>query len=338
MISPSIAECVGLWLAEGDNKTEYEITFTNNSYDLISFFYTNLKRVFNSNNFRLYVYLPHKNYKIKTTIKIKTIKYYLDKRATKPYFIIRLANKDMCSNWKKLVDDIKKDERYFDCILRGFFAGEGNVKVSKNSVRVIRIAQKERISLMDDILSYYGIQYRFVQSNRAYEIWGRKNWEILAKIRVADLHPIKKEKFWGAYNGFKEWHYSNNFLKHAIYKILENPKPANELSKIFDRKLSRVQGVLGELKKESKIRNYRIGSIDYWTREDANKILLSKRKEQILNFIKGPKSTTEVSNEFNICWKAAFRRLCELKTLELVSQNKDKKWMQLNTEREVMSI
>ena len=32
-----LAECVGLWLAEGDRKTLYEITFTNNYWDLIKF-------------------------------------------------------------------------------------------------------------------------------------------------------------------------------------------------------------------------------------------------------------------------------------------------------------
>lgn len=31
------AECVGLWLAEGDNKCSNEITFTNNEITLICF-------------------------------------------------------------------------------------------------------------------------------------------------------------------------------------------------------------------------------------------------------------------------------------------------------------
>ena len=31
-----IAECVGLWLAEGDNKTTAEVTFTNNCFELIN--------------------------------------------------------------------------------------------------------------------------------------------------------------------------------------------------------------------------------------------------------------------------------------------------------------
>ncbi len=33
-----LAECVGLWLAEGDNKSRGEITFTNNCYELIKHF------------------------------------------------------------------------------------------------------------------------------------------------------------------------------------------------------------------------------------------------------------------------------------------------------------
>ena len=34
-----IAECVGLWLAEGDKKTSAEVTFTNNCMELIIFFH-----------------------------------------------------------------------------------------------------------------------------------------------------------------------------------------------------------------------------------------------------------------------------------------------------------
>ena len=36
LCTSEIAECVGLWLAEGDNKTRMEITFTNNCLFLIN--------------------------------------------------------------------------------------------------------------------------------------------------------------------------------------------------------------------------------------------------------------------------------------------------------------
>jgi len=38
-----IGQCVGLWLAEGDNTTNAEITFTNNSWELILYFHSIMK-------------------------------------------------------------------------------------------------------------------------------------------------------------------------------------------------------------------------------------------------------------------------------------------------------
>ena len=43
-INKETAECVGLWLAEGDKKTFREVTFTNNSIELILFFMILLNR------------------------------------------------------------------------------------------------------------------------------------------------------------------------------------------------------------------------------------------------------------------------------------------------------
>ena len=52
------AECVGLWLAEGDQKTIAEITFTNNSWELIEFFGKTILQLFSKHkiNPRVYTY------------------------------------------------------------------------------------------------------------------------------------------------------------------------------------------------------------------------------------------------------------------------------------------
>ena len=44
-MNKQISECVGLWLAEGDNKTISEITFTNNCIELILFFHSQDKGI-----------------------------------------------------------------------------------------------------------------------------------------------------------------------------------------------------------------------------------------------------------------------------------------------------
>ena len=49
-ITKELAECVGLWLAEGDNKTNREVTFTNNVFDLIAFFSRNIQTIYSGDN------------------------------------------------------------------------------------------------------------------------------------------------------------------------------------------------------------------------------------------------------------------------------------------------
>jgi len=49
-ITKELVECVGLWLAEGDNKTNQEITFTNNCLELILFFQENISNVYFGKN------------------------------------------------------------------------------------------------------------------------------------------------------------------------------------------------------------------------------------------------------------------------------------------------
>ncbi len=151
-----LAECVGLWLAEGDNKTVREITFTNNCESLIRLFYQGLYRMFPDGKFRLYVYTPNKKEKL---LKLRncSIRIYTDIRANKPYYILRYANTTNVIKWKRTVSRIIKQRKYFPEILRGFFAGEGNIKTGAHANRTIRTAQKQQLELIDDVLSYLRI-------------------------------------------------------------------------------------------------------------------------------------------------------------------------------------
>jgi len=332
----NIAECVGLWLAEGDSKSKYEVAFTNNKLSLIKLFHRTIKELFKNNNFRLYVYSSSKINK-NIGIAIKLIKFYRDKRATKPYFILRLANRNIVTEWHKIVRETIKNKKYYEGILRGFFAGEGNIKEGSHNSRQIRIAQKQPNPIVESILKYFDISFRFFEKERSYVISGRNNWEKFFKLKIANLHSEKNEKFMNAYSNFKQWHYSRGYLKNNIYKILGNPYTTRQLSKIFNRSFARIQDSLIALKKENKILNYRIGSIDYWIRNDENKILISKRKNKILSFIQKPKTTKEVSNKFNVSWKASFRRLNELYKLGLVLKDNNK-WVSANIDKEVVCI
>ena len=57
MNNKKIAECVGLWLAEGDNKSNREITFTNNEFSLIELFHKTIQKLFSNYTFNINIYV-----------------------------------------------------------------------------------------------------------------------------------------------------------------------------------------------------------------------------------------------------------------------------------------
>jgi hypothetical protein len=329
-----IAECVGLWLAEGDRKTSAEITFTNNCFGLIAIFHERVNRIFPDSKFRLYTYLPDENESYENIPNVEQ-KVYFDKRASMPYYIIRTSSVGNVKLWKSLVERISNEEGCYPDILRGFFAGEGNLKSGLRN-KVLRIAQKSQIKIVDDILDYLKIDFTFSESERAYVICKRYNWDKLAKIRVADMHPEKKKKFWDIYDSFKEYHYKKNYIMEKILNFLDEPRTSRELAKEFSRCTSRVQQILMNLKKKGVIRNYRVRSRDYWIKE-GNHVIISKRKAEILSFLDKPRKTSHIARKLEINWKAAFKRMRELDRLELV-EKRDDMWSKRLTEKEVIVL
>ncbi len=338
-ITGELAECIGLWLAEGDNKTNAEITFTNNCLELIDLFHNILSSYFKmpDNKIRMYIYstdgkglsLPYKNV---------VIKNYIHKRASKPYIIFRIASRELVKRWKALVRIALDDQRLYPEILRGFFAGEGNVKGGKRGVRVLRISQRYQKKYIDDLLNEFGINFNFRAKNRNYVISGKSNWDIFAKFKLADLHPDKKERFWRLYNSYKEEHYKKGHLKKGILCVLNKPQTTKELSIQFKRSFARIQDVLIDLKKNRKIQNFRIGSVDYWT-NNLDSVIISKLKNRYLLLLDIPRQTFEFSNRLSVCWKNAYKRLKELEKLGLVGLNIDKKWIkQTNKKKKIVII
>ena len=189
-----IAECVGLWLAEGDKKTKNEITFTNNCIPLVELFYKVISKLFIDKKERIRIYVYSKNNEKIDIPFCKIVNYYTDKRAKKPYCILRLASVKDIKEWKKIVANISNDKKQYVNILRGFFAGEGNIKEGSHNSRGLRIAQKERNILVELILTDLNIKkFKFRPNERSYIIYGKTNWDIFAELRLADLHPKKKK-------------------------------------------------------------------------------------------------------------------------------------------------
>jgi len=335
-IESRIAECVGLWMAEGDTKTNSEITFTNNCFSLIRFFYQNLKLIIPAKNYRVYVYLPNKNHKFEKLKGIQT-NVYIDKRANKPYYILRLANSILVKKWKNIIRDAIKNRKLFPFILKGFFAGEGNIKIGSHNSRQIRISQGKRNTLLEMMLNELNVTFRFSIQERAYVISGRNNWRILFLIGIANLHPIKKKLFNKTYNDFKEWHYEKNYIKYNILKLLDTPKTSAELALLFKRSQSRIQRILKKLKDENKLKCFRVRSSTYWIKKNSNTIIISNVKRNYLNNLTNPKSTKLLANNMNVCWKSSHRRLKELEKLTLVKCSNNL-WKKTSTNKKVVVL
>jgi hypothetical protein len=263
-ITKEIAECVGLWLAEGNNKCNNEITFTNNSFELISLFDKVISSMFDAPNKRIYVYSAKGQEITKAISSFSIIKYYSDERARKPYFIWRLASVKLMKAWKDIVAETLSQSKFYADILRGFFAGEGNVKTGSHANRTLRIAQKYEKEWISNILNALGISYYFEPGHRQYVVVGKWNWDIFAQHTLADLHPLKKERFWSVYNSFKQAHYSKRFMHKQIMSDLRTPRTASWLSVKYNRTHARVFDVLSDLKYEGKIDHKRVGHTNYW--------------------------------------------------------------------------
>ncbi len=340
MLKKEVAQAVGLWLAEGDNKTKQEITFTNSQLELIKLFDKTLRGLFKNMKVKIYIYSPRKSLIVNLPINNCIIKNYIDKRANRPYFIWRVYSTRLSKEWKEIVQKLLTKKELQIEILKGFFAGEGNIKfLIKSSTRTIRIAQGKRVLFLEKILNNLNVDYVYSGKERAYIVNKRRNWDIFAKIKMADLHPLKMNQFWQAYNSFKQEHYDSNYLREEIYKILVKPLTSHNLATKFNRSQARIQDILIQLKKEKQINNFRIGSRDYWIRIDKRKILVSKLKQKYLDLCdKGYRRTYEFAKYFKVDHKSSYNRLIELEKLNLIKRNINKDWIRINSNRNVMII
>lgn len=266
-------------------------------------------------------------------------KYYVDERASKPYFIYRVADVVAVKKWKIIVDNIKNEKTFYPFLLQGFFAGEGSLKFHfPSKSRTLRISQGEPNQLIEDILNDMKINFNYNNNHRSYEIIGRNNLEKLKSINISIMHDQKHKKFLNMINSYQQYHYKKRFLETEVYNILSKPFMTNELAKIFNRSSARLTQTLVKLKRENKIINYRVRSRNYWLRKDQNLIVISKRKEQFLECLNKPRMTFHVANILNINWKAASKRLKELEKLNLVSQNNRGYWSKKKCKKKIMVL
>lgn len=322
-----IAECAGLWLAEGDSKTKSEVTFTNNCLELILFFKDNIKKIYTGKSKpRLYIYSPTSRQLFFKINGFKKINFYIDERARKSYFMYRLADVKFVKYWRNLVEEIKEKPLFYADILRGFFAGEGNVHhaLNCNPHRSIRISCKNKLDWLEKILEYYNIKYHYDFNHRNGYVISGLSLVKLNEIGIAMLYPEKQNKFKFMIDSLKQEHYSPGYLKNEVYAQLCKLHTSLQLARYFNRSQATIQQILSELKNENKVHNIRIKEGSLWGRNEVIERFLIHNKLTLLKDLNSVKTLTKLSENIHLGPKAIKRRLTLLAKENLISQNNGK--------------
>lgn len=336
--SKEIAECVGLWLAEGDKKTDREVTFTNNCMELIFFFHNTIKLLYKGKNKpRIYTYSPTDRVLI-SELQDFVVRNYMDKRANRTYFIYRLADVDFVKEWKMVVDFVKNHEEHYPEILRGIFAGEGNIKhdFENNNSRNLRISAGWRDLFIEKLLIYFNVKFSYEEHKRQYVITGR-HLDKLKEINIASLHPEKEAKFRKMFECLKEKHYSPGELKTVLLRDLNEFKKTSELAIKFQKSDLRMSEALCELKKEGRIGVVRIKGNSYWVRKEILNEYLNSERIKLLSHVRKKQTMTAIGKFLNLSRKSIRNRLIKLEIEGLV-EKKGGYWMVKEESKTVVGI
>ncbi len=319
-IMNELAECVGLWLAEGDSKTIREVTFTNNNIELIFFFHKVISELYSgSNKPKIYVYSPSPRKLFDAIGKIR-IKYYQDRRANRTYYIYRLADTIFNEKWRKIVEQTKKCSDFYPEILRCIFAGEGNIKhdLKNGNSRMVRIANKECNAYIEMLLDHFDIKFKYISSHRCYWI-SASQLEILDRINIAALHSEKEAKFRNMINSVSRKSYSRDESKLKLLSMMNEFHRTRELADKLNIADLEILIILRELKREGKINCIRKDDRNtYWSRIDLVDNFVLGRKRDILKEVDTFKSINDVAKATNIYRKTVSRRLRLLENEGLV--------------------
>ncbi|MBT4804674.1 helix-turn-helix domain-containing protein [Candidatus Woesearchaeota archaeon] len=311
-MTKEIAECVGLWLAEGDSKTKSEVTFTNNCIELILFFHEHIHQLYSGKNKpRIYIYSPAPRTLI-TNLNGFVIRNYSDVRAKRTYYIYRLADVQFVKEWKRIVSDVKDNEKFYPEVLRGIFAGEGNVKhdlKNKNS-RNLRVASGKRDPFIEKLLEFFNVPIKYTSDNHMYLITGR-HLEKLNDINIAVLHPEKESKFRKMIDSVKEKHYSPGEFKKLLFGQLDSFQKTKDLAKFFNKSVIYTLETLTELKRENVVSNIKRKDGSFWAKKHLIKEHFNSERVRILHNIKKYQTFSKTGKAVNLSRRTVARRVRE---------------------------
>lgn len=243
----------------------------------------------------------------------------MDRRANWTYCIYRLADVEFVKKWKGMVNQIKNDSNFYPEILRGIFAGEGNIKhyQKHNNSRSVRIASGKRNSFIEKLLLFFDIVFKFDANKRAYWITGR-HLEKLNELDVASLHPEKEAKFRKMINSLKEKHFSPGELKLLVFGKLDCFWKTSNLANFFKKSDIRILEVLRELKKENKVDNIKMKSGSFWIKKELKDKYLYDEQINILNYLNERSNVSFIGKKIGLSRKVVRSRLVNYQSEGLV--------------------
>lgn len=311
-----------------------ETTFTNNQPYLIAYFHEVISEILRPPNPpRIVVYLPHVGFPHLRPVRQAKYRVYIDHRANVPYYIYRVSGVEALKKWRAIVSRVCSYSSYYQFILQGFFAGEGNVKEGSHKSRAVRIAQGKPNPLLETMLRHYEISFRY-GGHREYTISGRYNLEKVLALRMTCLHRLKHKRFMTMMASYRQRQYPKLALGELVFSALATPQTTKELATKFQRSRSRLFQVLSTLHLIGSIQCYHVNSTCYWVSTDSHLILVSKQKMRILNLLRNHRLFESASN-LATGHKAVSRRLQELERLGLVYREKAN-WYRNSTPGRVM--
>jgi len=186
--------------------------------------------------------------------------------------------------------------------------------------RNLRIAQGKRLALLERILRFFGVEFKYEGSGRNYVISGRDNLEKLWNLGISKLHSKKHAKFVSMLSSYTQRHYKRSTFGPKVLETLHSPLTAREIAAIVGRSESRVIQTLTRLLRDKKVQKFKVRSSCFWVRNDQHSVVISREKFKILNALTTPRRQFEIARIVKRTEKSVSKRLAELTRLGLVEK------------------
>jgi len=250
VISEDLGVLLGFWAGDGIKRS---FGLVNGNIQVLGKTFSILKETLGINvkelNLRIRVPLNFKNKEklIKEEAKkffkgIEDIKTqaYLKKRNYPSYIIYQnkiVFIKFFRSLYNYLSDKIPKHHMFWDGYLKGIIAAEGHMGLRKkyNTLSKIHIAQIDK-KIRKNITQSLKIRgVKFNKNKKYIMITGKRNFKIILKRKLYNLHPEKSKQFILGYENIKQNQYYPNEVKRLILNEFKVPRRVSVVAKKLNR-------------------------------------------------------------------------------------------------------